>query len=122
MEAKDLRIGNLTNFGKVTDIHADHFYTLDEDHISYKSAWAEIKGIPLSEEWLVRMGLIKDEWSYKFPIDGGNTAYSIELYGNQFGFGYGGEVTKETWFKYVHQVQNAFFALTGTELEIKEER
>ena len=56
MKASDLRIGNETNFGKVYCIEDDIFYVRDSEGDSYKSEWADIEPIPLTEEWLLKLG------------------------------------------------------------------
>ena len=98
-----------------------------EVEVAKTSNW--IKPIPLTEEWLERMGFSR--------IDGNGA-------GNVYGFigddmlvnddlkfvymfkGHGLPNMEEKFlrrnkeFKYVHQLQNLYFALTGSELTIKE--
>ena len=83
----------------------------------------EIYPIPLSEEWMLKFGFEKEEvdapaiatwnewWLDGFEISSRGTEGGSE---NQF---YYGVVTREV--KYVHQLQNIYFALTGEELTLK---
>lgn len=123
IKATDLRIGNYVKDKKypitykVTAIGENGgWMQVTDEFEDIDSAIEKLEPIPLTEEWLIKLGLIKDEWSYTFPINGGNTAYSIECYGDKFGFAYGGEVTKETWITSVSQLQNLYYFLTGEEL------
>ena len=78
----------------------------------------EMQPIPLTEEWLSKFGFIKeviieDGITYNHYYNGN----PIELYGYdaQIYFDKGWD----TELKYVHQLQNLNFALTGNELNIK---
>lgn len=71
-------------------------------------------GIPLSEEWLIKFGV--ETWiiGNRFEIRR-NFDESFTVYGWS-----GGESMFITHLKYVHQLQNLFFSLTGEELTIKQ--
>lgn len=73
-----------------------------------------IKPIPLTEDWLLKMGFGKWEnkkiWSYKSVLI---------YYHSKHMFCYGKSYSR-TKLKYIHQVQNLIFALTGTELTIND--
>lgn len=127
MKAEELRIGNwinlyddynsqitgFTNTGKVWFVNNPH----DE-----KCAWIieNIKPIPLTEKWLLNSGFIERPDCYSLQI--GNDIYFISIKGVLYIFGpdcpnegYGIEVN----VKYIHQLQNLYYTLTGRELEIK---
>ena len=75
------------------------------------------KPIPLTEEWLVRLGFVGSHSLYK--IDDGKFYFSINIqtrvaYIND-GEGYEGAAK----ILYVHQLQNLYFALTGQELVVE---
>lgn len=85
----------------------------------------DIDPIPLTPEWLERCMFDYREDDKVWAIQVGNTCY-LE-FDEQIMCG----VTPETWrdqcpiyiwadVKYLHQLQNLYFALTGEELEIKE--
>ena len=119
LTANELRIGNYVWYGDgELKIDINVLYDIDV----YNALGTE--GIPLTEEWLLKFG---------FENEG--------LHGNRFVhnklIGDGNRFIIETdfillypkinfddccWseFKYVHQLQNLYFALTGNELEIKQ--
>jgi hypothetical protein len=109
------------------DIYAKAIYNYEAPPMgtSYK-AEAYILPIPLTEEWLHDFG---------FELDNGFTTYKIDVlkgylivavdgswglykdeYSNRIGSSYNN--TKD--IKYVHELQNFYFALTGEELKFDE--
>jgi hypothetical protein len=103
MEASELRIGNW-----VYDIRGEQNIQCDLQFM--KQAHDRIYPIPLTEDWLVRLGfrLIR-ECYYK-----GNFQFYPKL-GLWFWF----EIAiHPDRLKHVHQLQNLYFALTGEELQI----
>ena len=113
MKETDLRIGNLVNYetleGDVLTnvIDWQDLKWLSEDEQSFNLAHSPI---PLTQEWLLKFGFEVYEFNDKE---------------NQYGFkdrlivirdglfcDYGSSVI----IKHVHQLQNLYFALTGTEL------
>jgi hypothetical protein len=87
-----------------------------------------VKPIPLTEEWILKFGFYKGNISY-------NNAYSIELQKTDFylrpcafgGFYWGFNKDKNNLdcelndvlpLKYVHELQNLYFALTQRELTV----
>ena len=87
----------------------------------------ECEPILLTEEWLLKFGFIKakfssEYWSHYSLINGWNVALSHhteESSGVNKDLVYWGDNYVE--LKYVHQLQNLYFALTGEELIIKSE-
>jgi len=69
------------------------------------------KGIPLTEEWLLKFGFSFDKLNF-YRLD----KRLIVVRGKRF-IDFGSDVE----LKYVHQLQNFFFALTGTELSMTTE-
>jgi hypothetical protein len=116
MEAKELRVGNIVRYadsvyldgGKVTEVG---------DIIQYETDYYE--QIPLTEEWLLKFGAEKqcddlfDFENYKFGYFyfKNNELYSV----------FQSQQLCEP-IKYVHQLQNLYFALTGTELKYNERK
>ena len=113
MKENELRIGNKVNY-----------QTAEGDILPNTIDWQDLKWlsegekgfnlchspIPLTEEWLVRLGFEKssDNNYYK---GGKFTIY------NRFGnFGLIGGSLSWKEFKHVHKLQNLYFALTGEEL------
>jgi len=142
MEAKELRIGNIVgveyeyetfnNGDEVciqegTDVRIERIdmaergvFSIEykgEDFIGTKEFDSKkeqddfISAVPLTEEWLIKFGFVKfkgDESDF-FKGD-----FEISLQSYSFWMG-----SLLPTIKYVHQLQNLYFALTNTELEIK---
>lgn len=122
MKANELRIGNwvLWNGPSHTENALVSIISEGEIHFSCGDSGLinEIEGIPLTEKWLINLGFEKTmSWTY-----------SIELTGNLNLVYYLGEKGWSMWFsnyskfsdlKYVHQLQNLYFALIGKELTLE---
>lgn len=134
MEAKELRIGNLlqgepiqnVNQGiysdGVVEITAHGIFKIEHGNLNYTP-------IPLTEEWLLKLGFKVCSWNRWGVITGYDKQYiddsdnhSIFVYieDKKLYFVLSGEGWKKEQ-KYVHQLQNLYFALTGEELTIKNE-
>ena len=103
MKANELRTGNLIELqGKfrrliMIDAMAN---VVDVSRVGLLCI-NEVKPIPLTEEWLLKFGFI---WDGDIKI--------LKGYLNDYVDGNG-----EARLKYVHQLQNLYFALTGEELK-----
>ena len=125
MKNSEFRIGNyieshINEDCKITTLN--NFY-LDLEPLNgeptYNDRYTTIKGIPLTKEWLIRLDFeiqmisdhTKDDyWIHnKLPED---MSYYLPYFNMDI---YIGDVS----IKYVHQLQNFYFSLTGEELEIK---
>ena len=123
MNANELRIGNWVianglyegqekQFKHFNDALTTVFF-MDGFKIGYVGEYLkDIKPIPLTEEWLLKFGFMKSMSNWY-----SNNDYAIELCESfiQIDIGY---TTITVDVKYVHQLQNLYFALTGEELEI----
>jgi hypothetical protein len=99
MKANELRLNNY-----VYDNESQDVIQIERgEHIEYISLYDPI---PLTEEWLLKFGLMSIK-----------TELGLWNNGDAIYFNYGLE--KSIQLKYVHQLQNLYFALTGEELEIK---
>lgn len=121
MIVNELRLGNLVNekvlgVCPVVQITKDSVWVEINNlttngsvqKVSYHISEGNIKGVPLTESWLIKFGL-KDtflQWSLHkifnkegYSIYKGHGCIDIEIY-------------------YVHQLQNLFFVLSGKELEL----
>jgi len=117
MKANELRIGNYYNqFGYTHQATGSTISELEKAPES--QLWC--KPIPLDESWLIRAGFI-----YHNPSDfysknwGRNGAEIVKKYPDGWMFELGKGYLRH--FEYVHQLQNLFFALTGTELQFSEQ-
>jgi hypothetical protein len=118
MNATDLRIGNLVNYktseGDVLTnvIDWQDLKWLSEDEELFNLAHSPI---PLTEEWLLKFGFEKQMmWTYAIDIIGNK---KLIYYLGEKGWSIGNKNYSDfSNLKYVHQLQNLYFALTGTEL------
>lgn len=117
MVAIELRIGNfiycdgiLTN---VKNIYNDGVDFVNERGDVNFSAFEHVKPIPLSEEILLKCGLELrcDELHINDKV--------FEFIGNDLYYTDGSGRKLSIPIKFLHQLQNFYFALTGTELEIE---
>lgn len=132
MKANELRIGNL--------VYASHYSSelgvviVDEilgsginGEFGYYGDYTceywynDIKPIPLTEEWLVKF---RFETQYPNATDNnwsnGNKYLSINSFGGKgFRLNILHNIYNGIDIKYVHQLQNLYFALTGEELTIE---
>lgn len=93
-----------------------------------------LEGIPLTEQWLEKLGFKKETYgihegaNYKHTLWFGDWHFNYGKHKNGQGYfiiqsngGYddAGELDIIETCKYVHQLQNLYFALTGKELTLK---
>lgn len=126
MDAKELRIGNwvkcvmddgYTTQTTVTHLPNNHWADYDiGTHITdghFIDESFDVEPIPLTEEWLERFGFEnrnRDYFKGSFCVQYADRIFD---HNNIFFFGYNGNSIE---IKYVHQLQNLYFALTGEEL------
>ena len=124
MRVEELRIGNIVktintiDIFKLVSIGYDYVLLTDE-YNDYDSLIEELKPIPITEEWLLKFGfdLINNEYhqsrnhDLKLHWTVNKNKMIPEFNEKKFVTGYD--------FKYVHQLQNLYFALTGNELICK---
>lgn len=113
---KELRIGNY-----VIDKGDGNLYQIPSG--SSINLSSEMEAIELTEEWIVKLGIEKDDVGYKIEND--NFIFKLLFYDcwnimyNEKE-GYGGSECLIRAFPYVHELQNIFYTLSGQELTIKE--
>lgn len=124
IQANEFRIGNHVKGGALhTGIGFD-YYTISQIHetvVFFKEShvgeyFKDIQQIPLTEEWLLKFGFEK--------LDSDITEYwrnglviSLDVNNNWFN-----SLGRKIVIKYVHTLQNLFFALTDEELTINEKK
>ena len=123
---KEFRIGNLVEYdGRVFEIDSvsEVLPTLNTIEFGIGVVdWNNLKPIPLNEDWLVKFGFenVDDEIDYsEFVLNyvtiEGNGSDKQEPFHFVRGVDYR---ERKTEIKYVHQLQNLYFALTGIELTL----
>ena len=116
MKANEVRLNNYVIYDNEVyqiDTIAEVFPTLNTDKFGIGVVdWNNIKPIPLTEEWLIKFGFEVYEFDHK------ENQYRINdrllVVRNNVFYDYGSRVE----LKYVHQLQNLFFALTQKELTL----
>jgi hypothetical protein len=111
MKAQELRIGNYLKKNVVVKIDAKIIFDIWIEAEDYEP-------IPLTEEWLLKFGFVKE------PRDSGEVAFCmsendcnviIQDFGDGFLFIWELSFMGKP-IKYVHELQNIYFALQGEEL------
>ena len=135
MKITDLRIGNFIsiNFGnrddgKVITVDGVSDCEIYNEEHGY-SPCNEFNPIPLTEQWLLDLGLEKYTGRYgvyykHYALDGFRVWLPRDIYGWGYTVGRKDFETGDTYWvknevRYVHQLQNLYFALTQEELILK---
>lgn len=126
MKAAELRIGNIV-YNRDNDVVCINSPIL----ISSLHHWEQTKysktppidSIPLTEEWILKLGFKNNDIVGGFVIESGRQAFNLFLaqdtdwlllYRDDIGCNYQSLI----FIDYVHQLQNLYFALTNKELEL----
>lgn len=123
MKVNELKVGNYFDlYGSVAKLHPSDFNKWCKDF-----QFRDFRPIPITEEWLLKLGFeyYKPLDHYKIVIN--DVWYSIKSKHNFDGFWFtfvnlNLDETKEMPYKkveFVHQLQNLFFTLADQELTIK---
>lgn len=119
MKANELRIGNYFNGDVAEEITIVKATAKDILDFSDDPLDDYYKPIPLTEEWLERFGFKKpfDYWEFHK----GKIFFDIAIKDGKYYYIFDCNYRVGQYINSVHCLQNLFFALTGEELEIKEE-
>lgn len=113
MKANELRIGNLVAYGnQITKVCELHYSELTSSLSPHGIKYSDIVPIPLTEEWL---------WRFKYESEFFIKKFRFDLLGSDFRLRLYYQGTNDIilhHIKYVHQLQNLYFALTGEELSL----
>lgn len=129
IQANELRIGNTLQYLGVTvdvlEIQRESCVELGyfETSVGFQRSLFDndIQPIPLTEEWLLKFGFEFSDFGDEPPYES-YTLNKVEMWdfnGEYWICNLIDQAAINTEFKYVHQLQNLYFALTGEELTIK---
>lgn len=107
MKAEELRIGNWV-------INGSGSYTTVDQMDFEQWTFDNMKPIPLTPEILGKCGFELFPWGW---VKKSSNDFGIRLQVHSFSYEVSGN--NPVKIKYLHQLQNLYFALTGEELEIK---
>ncbi len=125
MITDELRIGNLLARKRdgiiidVKEVLTNRISYVNPDLTRIKSIAADLnafQGIELSEYWLLKFGFENHGYDFLFFT---KDHFDVVGFDNSFCWNWKNlqtEVHSQIEIKYVHQLQNLFYALTGTEL------
>ena len=126
IQASELRIGNKLNFlgdvvtfKNITEIREDGIFWIKTFEPKIESKNFHFKPIEITENWLLIFGFKKRKNRHLFHWE---NKIVISEYKDEFeNFFYpktGYDIRFSNEIKYVHQLQNLYFALTGAELTV----
>jgi hypothetical protein len=128
MNVQELRIGNLIHYSGsyLTEDNNEFNESLAAYLLLVRDEWDFVKPIPLTEEWLLKFGFKKPlDWHcFKLTLNNSDDErFKSSLQVGFAGCGYvqvcrSGINAYAVKCKYVHQLQNLYFALTGEELNV----
>jgi len=126
MKINELRIGNLIQFNnlleptRITVVEGRFFFMFRDPDCEISNYYSPI---PLTEEWLLKLGLRKIPANNSYYLSAPKLKAEIhfEIFRREYVCvlycSTGSFIPRD--IKFVHQLQNLYFALTGEELKIK---
>jgi len=123
MKKEELMYGNkllflneVVTFSHISQIREDGVFWIKTIESKIDSKSFHFKPIPITEEWLLKFGFFKYNNAYVLEKPNENIMnFKFSIWSD---FTYNSsEFPVE--LKYVHQLQNLYFALTGTHLKLK---
>lgn len=126
MEAKELRIGNIVSHWSGTreigGVLIDSVEFMPTKELSKGATYDDIDGVELTDELMVLLGFKKIANSQFIQYwENGYISlwHRYDAPHNSFGLNYTDQDYNDKYveIKYVHQLQNLYFALTGQELQ-----
>ena len=123
MKKEELMYGNkllflneVVTFSHISQIREDGIFWFNTIESKIDSKSFHFKPIPITEEWLLKFGFFKHNNAYVLEKPNENIMnFKFSIWSD---FTYNSsEFPVE--LKYVHQLQNLYFALTGTHLKLK---
>ena len=125
MKATELRIGNyisredlINGQSRIEEVIEIGRKLISSGPIKVICDYDEIQPIPLAEEWLFKFGFEKRKKLLGLLVFS-KSGFDLHFVNGKWEFYVMGSSCILAKIKYVHQLQNLYFALTGEELEIK---
>jgi len=115
MKASELRIGNLVEIIQSKKC----IYTTIEASCFSVDVEKNYKPIPLTKDWLLKFGFEENFKQYELQNYGLKVVKDVNSNVWICYVGFPNQFNEICSIKFVHELQNLYFALTGTELEIK---
>jgi hypothetical protein len=114
MKANELRIGNLV-LSKGVPVQIEEIMWETVRHCFGEFPIDYVEPIPLTEDWFLKFGFYQSmSWTYAIELKGN---FKLVYYLGEKGWSIGFKSYSDfSNLKYVHQLQNLYFALTGDEL------
>ena len=122
MKSNELRIGNHTKQGEIISFFESGI------HVGYGATYSfnNVEPIPLTEEWLINLGFEKSKGNFSIDFSLGylELEYHVIMDLWEFNIVNVGDAWDDPVIvslkspQYVHQLQNLYFALTGEELTL----
>ena len=124
MKTNELRIGNYLN-GKqghviVTEIRTNNSVKIHDNTSSFYVGIC-LTPIPLTKEWLLKLGFEYSKFYNNYKVKAGQYFNSVRYDDEDYEWCYNNDSSDAgcyyvTSIKYVHELQNLYFALNGEEL------
>lgn len=114
MKINEIRIGNWYNPEHLMQIEASDYMNIKVNDLAYPS-------IPLSEEWLEKLGFELTNGYYMNSIDSFRAQIRVKRKVNEFQI-WIVRNNSRVWINtinYVHELQNLYYSITLTELKTK---
>ena len=118
INANELRIGNYVSDNFASDSFFAQVKKLDFTRCHYgnfHSCYSDLKPIPITEEWLLKFGFKVDYGCIILSTNRGVITIEEDLAEISSVITHNGFMAP---CRYVHQLQNLYFALTGSELTV----
>jgi hypothetical protein len=119
MQSKELKIGNIVNVYLRNQTQEIEIEKIEKNYINNFSI-TSIKPIPITEEWLLKLGFeIERKQNGDLQADFNKSRFNVYYKNSYNGFLFCDNDTVLTTINHIHQLQNLYFVLTGEELKIK---
>ncbi len=127
INTNELRIGNLVagssdgrndmSAKSIMEIKYEYVDVVYVAHESFSGIYArDLQGIPLTEEWLVKLGFEDEYENGNFSFKEGRVGFETHALRYEMGTNTLYSSSTQIPTAYVHQLQNAVFVLSGYEL------